>query len=309
MIECEALTHRYSATDLALDALTLRIPKGECFGLIGANGAGKTTALRILSTLLVPTGGHARIAGKDVVTDYLEVRRTIGYMPEVVPIFSEFRVGEFLEYSAALYELAGEARKQRVDAVIALTDLAGKRDQWCTALSQGMRQRLYLARALVHDPPVLLLDEPTSGLDPAARVEFRQVMRELIAGGKTILISSHILPELSEFCTSVGIVERGKLVIAGRVNEVLASVRSVREIDVEVAGDASVAAVLLRSRPGVQSVRLDGRRAIVEFSGAQESVPALLKALVDAGIPVVAFGERRATLEQIFMKVAAFETA
>jgi ABC-2 type transport system ATP-binding protein len=309
MIECDSLTHRYSATDLALDALTLRIPKGECFGLIGANGAGKTTALRILSTLLVPTGGHARIAGKDVVTDYLAVRRTIGYMPEVVPIYPEFRVGEFLEYSAALYELKGEARKRRVDAVIALTDLAGKRDQWCTALSQGMRQRLYLARALVHDPPVLLLDEPTSGLDPAARVEFRQVMRELIAGGKTILISSHILPELSEFCTSVGIVERGKLVIAGKVDEVLASVRGAREIEIEVAGDASGAAALLRSRPGVHTVRFDGRRVIVEFSGPQESVHPLLKLLIDAGVPVVAFGERRATLEQIFMKVAAFETA
>lgn len=309
MIECDRLTHQYGPSELALDALTLTIAKGECFGLIGANGAGKTTTLRILSTLLIPTGGHARVAGKDVVNDYLAVRRAIGYMPEVVPIFPEFRVGEFLDYSAALYDLKGDERRRRVDAVIALTDLGGKRDQWCSALSQGMRQRLYLARALVHDPPVLLLDEPTSGLDPAARVEFRQVMRELIAGGKTILISSHILPELSEFCTSVGIVERGKLVVAGKVDDVLASVRGTREIEVEVTGDASAAAAILRARPGVQHVRIDGRKAIVEFTGAQDAIPPLLKLLIDAGVPVISFGERRATLEQIFMKVAAFETA
>jgi ABC-2 type transport system ATP-binding protein len=307
-IECDRLSHRYGGADLALDDLTLGIAEGECFGLIGANGAGKTTTLRILSTLLVPTGGHARIRGQNVVTDYLAVRRSIGYMPESVPVFPEFRVGEFLEYSAALYELHGVERRRRVEAVIALTDLGGKRNQWCAALSQGMRQRLYLARALVHNPPVLLLDEPTSGLDPAARVEFRQVMRELVAAGKTVLISSHILPELSEFCTSVGIIERGTLVIAGKVGDVLASVRGTREIEVEVAGDASAAAAVLRARPGVQRVRVEGRRAIVEFTGAEDAVPVLLKILVDAAIPVVGFGERRATLEQIFMKVAAFET-
>lgn len=309
MIECDGLTHRYGESECALDGLTLKIPAGECFGLIGANGAGKTTAMRILSTLLVPTGGDARVAGKHVVHDYLAVRRAIGYMPEVVPVFPEFKVGEFLAYSAALYDLKGDTLRRRVEAVIALTDLAGKRNQWCSTLSQGMRQRLYLARALVHDPLVLLLDEPTAGLDPAARVEFRQVMRELITAGKTILISSHILPELSEFCTSVGIVEKGKLVIAGNVSDVLASLKGAREIDFEVLGDPHAAAALVRMRPGVERVRIDGRHVVVDFNGTADAVAPLLRSIVEAGVEVVSFGERRATLEQIFMKVAAFETA
>jgi ABC-2 type transport system ATP-binding protein len=309
MIECQNLTHQYSGTETALDGLSLTVPKGECFGLIGANGAGKTTTLKILSTLLVATSGTARIAGHDVVKDYLAVRRSIGYMPEAPPVFPEFKVGEFLDYSAAMYGLRGDERQRRVDAVIALTDLGGKRDAWCSALSQGMRQRLFLARALVHDPPVLLLDEPTSGLDPAARVEFRHIMRELIAAGKTTLISSHILPELSEFCTSVGIVERGKMVVSGTVAEVLKSVRGPQEIEVEVAGDAAIVAATVRGFPGVNKIQIDRSRAVIEFNGTRDRHAALLKALVDAGVPVVGFGERRATLEEIFMKVAAFETA
>lgn len=308
-IQCRDLTHIYSGPEPALNGLTLDIARGECFGLIGANGAGKTTALRILSTLLVPTSGTAIIDGHDVGRDYLKVRASIGYMPESPPVFSEFTVGDFLAYAAALYGLHGAEAKQRVDAVIALTDLGGKRDASTPTLSQGMRQRLFLARALVHDPPVLLLDEPTSGLDPAARVEFRHIMREMTALGKTIIVSSHILPELSEFCTSVGIVERGKLVVGGTVASVLASIGGSLEIDLEVAGEASAAAALVRRIAGVTKVTVDGPRAVIEYNGPREHQARLLKALVDAGIPVVAFAPRRATLEQIFMKVAAFETA
>ena len=309
MIDCQALTHAYAGADLALNGLTLKVADGECFGLIGANGAGKTTTLKILSTLMVPTSGAASIGGHDVVRDYLRVRRLIGYMPESPPVFNEFKVGEFLAYTASMHGFKEPQRRTRVETVLALCDLGGKRDAWCSALSQGMRQRLFLARALVHDPAVLLLDEPTSGLDPAARIEFRHIMRELIAAGKTIVVSSHILPELSEFCTSVGIVERGKLVISGTVDDVLKSVATTQEIEVTVQGDASIVPAALRGFAGAGKVRIDGARAIVEFSGPRERQAAMLKALIDAGIPVVSFGERRATLEQIFMKVAAFETA
>ena len=309
MIDCQGLTHAYASTDLALNGLTLQVAEGECFGLIGANGAGKTTTLKILSTLLVPTSGKAAIGGHDVARDYLRVRRMIGYMPESPPVFNEFKVGEFLTYAAAMHGLPAGDRKARVDAVLALCDLGGKRDAWCSALSQGMRQRLFLARSLVHDPAVLLLDEPTSGLDPAARIEFRHIMRELIAAGKTIVVSSHILPELSEFCTSVGIVERGKLVISGTVDDVLKSVATTQEIEVTVTGEASAVPAALRGFHGVVTVRLEGSRAIVEFNGPRDRHAAMLKTLVDAGVTVVSFGERRATLEQIFMKVAAFETA
>lgn len=309
MITCQGLTHSYGRGDTALNAFTLQVARGECFGLIGANGAGKTTTLKILSTLLVPTSGTAAIGGHDVVRDYLAVRKVIGYMPEALPVFTEFKVGEFLTYTAAMHGLSGTPRSMRVEAVIALCDLGRKRDAWCSALSQGMRQRLFLARALVHDPMVLLLDEPTSGLDPAARVEFRHIMKELTDNGKTIVVSSHILPELSEFCTSVGIMERGKLVISGSVDQVLHSVGAGQQLEVTVSGDAASIATVLRGFDGVKKISVDGARAIIEFSGPRERQAAILKSLIDAGIPVMAFGERRATLEQIFMKVAAFETA
>jgi len=309
MIECEGLTHSYGPAEPALAGVDLNIGKGECFGLIGANGAGKTTTIRILSTLLVPSGGRARIDGHDVVTDYLAVRRMIGYMPEAPAVFPEFRVVEFLDYTAALHGLNRAERDRRVQSVLAITDLASKRDTLCSSLSLGMRQRLFLARALVHDPKVLILDEPSSGLDPAARVEFRHIMRELTAGGATIIVSSHILPELSTFCTSVGILERGKLVVSGTVDDVLATVKGSAEIAIDVQGDVSFAAQQLRSKPGVSAVRVEANRISIEFTGGREQQAALLRALVDAGVVVVSFAERRATLEEIFMKVAAFETA
>jgi len=307
MIGLTELGHRYSASATALDGVTLTIKEGECFGLIGSNGAGKTTTMRILATLLVPTSGRAQVAGHDVVADYLAVRRAIGYMPETFSVYPELTVDEFLDYTAAAYGFRGADRQRRVDSVVALTDLGNKRRTGCDSLSRGMKQRLFLARALVHDPAVLLLDEPTAGLDPAARIEFRQIIRELTAAGKTTIVSSHILPELSEFCTSVGILERGKLVASGTIADMLATVKGARAIDVEVTGDAHIVAEILRGRQGVESVRVDGARATIKYSGPREAVPQFLRALVDAGVAVVSFGERQSSLEDIFMKVAAFE--
>ena len=307
MIAIDNLVHRYSAATNAVDGITLKIGSGECFGLIGSNGAGKTTTMRVLATLLVPTGGKATIAGHDVVADHLAVRRMIGYMPEVFSVYKELTVAEFLDYTAAAYGFRGEEKRRRVESVVALTDLGSKLNVGCDALSRGMKQRLFLARALVHDPQVLLLDEPTAGLDPAARVEFRQIMRGLTAAGKTTIISSHILPELAEFCTSVGIVERGKLVASGSIAEMLTTIRGPRTIEVEVAGDAHVVATMLRSRAGVESIRVDGARATISYNGAREDAATLLRALVEGGVAVIAFGERQSSLEDIFMKVAAFE--
>jgi len=307
MIVLDHLEHRYSKTARALDGVSLTIAPGECFGLIGANGAGKTTTMRILATLLEPGGGRASIAGHDVVSEYLAVRRLIGYMPEMFSVYPELTVEEFLDYTAAAYGYRGAARKSRVDSVISLTDLGGKRAAGCDTLSRGMKQRLFLARALVNDPQVLLLDEPTAGLDPAARIEFRQIIRGLTAAGKTTIVSSHILPELSEFCTSVGILERGKLVASGSIAEMLATVKSARTIKVEVSGQAHLIGDLLRHRQGVESVRIDGARADIMYSGPRDAVPQLLRVLVDAGVPVISFGEHQSSLEDIFMKVAAFD--
>ncbi|OFV90328.1 MAG: hypothetical protein A3G76_13025 [Acidobacteria bacterium RIFCSPLOWO2_12_FULL_65_11] len=307
MIALDNVVHRYSAKAHALDGITMNIGRGECFGLIGSNGAGKTTAMRILATLLVPTGGRATIGDHDVVADHLAVRKVIGYMPETFAVYKELTVEEFLDYTAAAYGFRGDDRRRRVESVVALTDLGSKRRAGCDSLSRGMKQRLFLARALVHDPQVLLLDEPTAGLDPAARIEFRQIIRELTAAGKTTVISSHILPELAEFCTSVGIIERGKLVAAGTIAEMLAKVKGARTIEIEVAGDAGAVATILRGRLGVESVRIDGARATVKHAGTREDAPQLLRALVEGGVAVVSFGERQSTLEDIFMKVAAFE--
>ncbi|HZR26637.1 MAG TPA: ABC transporter ATP-binding protein, partial [Vicinamibacterales bacterium] len=280
---------------------------GQCFGLIGSNGAGKTTTMRILATLIAPTSGRVTIAGHDVVTDYLTVRRMIGYMPEAFAVFRELTVDEFLDYTAAAYGFRGDEKRQRVDGVIELTDLSTKRTSSCDALSRGMKQRLLLARALVHDPRVLILDEPTAGLDPAARVEFRQIMRGLTAAGKTIIISSHILPELAEFCTSVGIMERGRVVASGSIAEMLSTIRGPRAILVEVAGDGQFAGSILRAQPGVDAARVDGSHIVVSYTGRREELPALLRALVSAGVAVASFSERQSSLEDIFMKVAAFE--
>jgi ABC-2 type transport system ATP-binding protein len=307
VIALEQIVHRYTSSATALDSVSLTIADGECFGLIGSNGAGKTTMMRILATLLVPTSGHAMLGGHDVVREYLSVRRLIGYMPETVAVYPELTVDEFLDYTAAAYGFRGDARRRRVDSVIALTDLGNKRRAGCGALSRGMKQRLFLARALVHDPQVLLLDEPTAGLDPAARIEFRQIIRELTAAGKTTIVSSHILPELSEFCTSVGILERGKLVVSGTIAEVLAAVKGGRTIEIEVTGDAQIVGTIVRGRQGIESMRIDGSHASIKYSGAREEIPQLLRALVHAGVAVVAFGERQSSLEDIFMKVAAFD--
>ena len=307
MIALQQLQHRYTRQVAALDGVTLTIAAGECFGLIGANGAGKTTTMRILATLLVPTGGHAAIAGHDVVGDYLAARRLIGYMPETFAVYPELTVEEFLDYTAAAYGFRGDERRRRVDAVASLTDLTSKRGSGCDTLSRGMKQRLFLARALVHDPQVLLLDEPTAGLDPAARIEFRQIIRGLTAAGKTTIVSSHILPELSEFCTSVGILERGKLVASGTIAEMLATIKGARTIEIDVAGDAQVVGAILRGHAGVEAVQVDGAHASVRYAGSRESAAPLLRALVEGGVAVISFAERQSSLEDIFMKVAAFE--
>jgi ABC-2 type transport system ATP-binding protein len=309
VIKLDNVTYRYEPARAAVDGISLSIGTGECFGLIGSNGAGKTTTIRILATLLLPDSGGVTVAGFDAVKDYRKVRRALGYMPESFTVYQELTVDEFLLYTAAAYAIPPSERQKRVDAVVALVDLGAKRRDGCGTLSRGVQQRLFLARALVHDPPVLLLDEPTAGLDPAARIEFRQIMKALTGAGKTIVVSSHILPEMSEFCTSVGIIERGKVVAAGAIDEIRARYGGPSEIAVETTVDASGVIGILRGLPNVVDVRADGRRATIRYAGSRDSYPQLLRALVDAGVPVVAFGERRSSLEEIFMRAAAFDVS
>src|SRR3954462_14335719 len=239
------LTKRYGAL-VALDNLTLELEGGDCFGFIGPNGAGKSTTMKILAGLLEPTSGVANVLGKNVALNGDFVRRNIGYMPDFIGVYEDLRVSEYLEFFASAYGLPRQQRKRVVAQVLELTDLKYKQDAFVDSLSRGMTQRLSLARVLVHDPPILLLDEPASGLDPRARIEIRELIKELQRLGKTILISSHILSELGEFCNKLGIIERGKMVVQGTVEDLMARARAHPVISVTVVGEPQFAIDALR---------------------------------------------------------------
>src|SRR6516164_1149709 len=225
MIETRDLTKMYGEL-YALNRLTLKLERGDVYGFIGPNGAGKTTTMRILATLLNPTWGEAYVGGYSIYTKPKEIRRIVGYMPDFFGVYDDIKVIEYLEFFAAAYRIRGPKRKTVCESVLELVELGYKRDALVTSLSRGMTQRLGLARVLLHDPQVLLLDEPASGLDPRARIEIRRLLKELRAMGKTILVSSHILPELADICNKIGIIERGKLLFDGDVTEVMKQVRS-----------------------------------------------------------------------------------
>ncbi|HEV3120291.1 MAG TPA: ABC transporter ATP-binding protein, partial [Isosphaeraceae bacterium] len=233
MIEVIHFTKRYGEF-VAVDDLTFQIGKGEIFGFIGPNGAGKSTTIRFLATLLRPTSGEGRICGHSVVSDPMAVRRVIGFMPDDFGVYDGMKVWEFLDFFAVAYAIPRAHRRKVIGQVLELLDLTHKRDDYVNGLSKGMKQRLCLAKTLVHDPPVLILDEPAAGLDPRARLEMKALLTELKGMGKTILVSSHILSELADFCTSIGIIERGKLLVAGSIQEIQRQLRAHRVLRVHV---------------------------------------------------------------------------
>src|SRR5262245_33886023 len=256
MIETRDLTKMYG--DLyALDRLTLKLEKGDVYGFIGPNGAGKTTTMRILATLLNPTWGEATVCGYSIYNNAKEIRRLMGYMPDFFGVYDDMKVTEYLEFFAAAYRIQGPERRRKCDQVLDLVDLGYKRDALVTSLSRGMTQRLGLARVLLHEPQVLLLDEPASGLDPRARIEMRGLLKELRSMGKTILVSSHILPELADICNKIGIIERGKLLFDGDVASAIRQARKNAVFHVGVGnGLTSMAKETLEKHGDVLSVEL-----------------------------------------------------
>lgn len=307
MIQISQLTKTYRDLTAVRD-LNLTIEKGDVFGFIGPNGAGKTTTIKVLATLLEPTSGHAYIDGVDVVRNPLEVRRLIGYMPDFFGVYDDVKVWEYLDFFAAAYKIPVNKRKGIIDDVLDLTDLTGKREAYVESLSRGMKQRLCLAKTLVHDPKVLLLDEPASGLDPRARIEFRLLLKELQQMGKTIFVSSHILPELADFCNVVGIMEQGNLIVSGRVADIVQKLEGGIVLEVRITGDpanGAKATALLQGYPEVREVRAEGNHLEIEFTGLHDALPNLLGHLVGNGIPVATFAQRSADLEDVFMKVTA----
>ena len=267
MIEVMNFTKRYGDF-VAVDNLSFSIGKGEIFGFIGPNGAGKSTTIRFLATLLRPTAGEGRVAGFSVTAEPMSVRRVIGFMPDDFGVYDGMKVWEFLDFFAVAYEIPRSYRKKIIGEVLDLLDLTHKRDDYVNGLSKGMKQRLCLAKTLVHDPPVLILDEPASGLDPRARLEMKALLNELKQMGKTILISSHILSELADFCTSIGVIERGKLLAAGSIQEIQARIRSHRVIKVRVLDESTDrAADLLRVDDSIRMVETYDHTLTAEFEG------------------------------------------
>ncbi|HEX8238002.1 MAG TPA: ABC transporter ATP-binding protein [Abditibacteriaceae bacterium] len=307
MIQIKDVTKSYRDLTAVRD-LNLTIEKGDVFGFIGPNGAGKTTTIKILATLLEPSTGQAYVDGVDVVRNPLEVRRLIGYMPDFFGVYDDVKVWEYLDFFAAAYKIPANKRKSIIDDVLELTDLTVKREAYVESLSRGMKQRLCLAKTLVHDPKVLLLDEPASGLDPRARIEFRALLKELQAMGKTIFVSSHILPELADFCNVVGIMERGNLIVSGRVDEIVHKLEGGLVLDVRFTGDpenGARAVQLLQGYPEIRDVRNEGNHLEIGYTGTHDALPQLLNHLVTNGLPISSFAQRAADLEDVFMKVTA----
>jgi ABC-2 type transport system ATP-binding protein len=302
MIKIRGFTKRYDHF-VAVDNLDLDIEQGDVFGFIGPNGAGKTTTIRFLATLLKPTAGQAWINGYSVTKQIDEVKRSIGFMPDTFGVYDGMKVWEFLDFFATAYGLPRSKRRALIDDVLDLVDLTVKRDTLVNGLSRGMQQRLCLAKTLVHDPPVLILDEPASGLDPRARVEMKALLHELQKMGKTILISSHILPELSDFCNKIGIIERGRLLAAGPVKDVIRSIRQNRVVTVVTATRHEGCEVLLAHHPQVRNLSAGEREYKFEFVGNDDDVVKLHQEMVRQNVPVVWMSEEEADLEEAFMKI------
>jgi ABC-2 type transport system ATP-binding protein len=302
MIELIDFGKRYGDL-VAVDRLNLKIEAGEMFGFIGPNGAGKSTTIRFLTTLLKPTHGEGIVNGFSVTRDPLNVRRSVGYMPDDFGVYDGMKVWEFLDFFAVAFQIPKGRRKQVIGDVLELLDLTHKRDDFVNGLSRGMKQRLCLAKTLVHDPPVLILDEPTSGLDPRARLEVKALMKELRRMGKTILISSHILTELADCCTSIGIIERGQLLMHGPMEEVYRRISRNRVVELKVLDRMEVALSVIRNMPETRDVQAYDHRITVELAADDAQVAGLLESLLAAGVRLRSFAEKDPTLEDVFMLV------
>jgi len=287
----------------AVECLDLKINEGEMFGFIGPNGAGKSTSIRFMTTLLRATRGDGSVNGFSISQKPMDVRRSIGYMPDAFGVYDGMKVWEFLDFFAVAYKIGRTKRKQVIRDVLELLDLTYKRDDYVNGLSRGMKQRLCLAKTLVHDPPVLILDEPASGLDPRARVEVKELLKELRRMGKTILISSHILTELADCCTSIGIIERGKLLMHGPMDEVYNRIRGNQMIEARFGNNFDKGLSIVRSDPNVRDVEVDGDKISIEFVEADVNPSELLKALISNDVEVINFGRKDPNLEDVFMMV------
>lgn len=308
MIQTSEIRVDYGEVNAVSD-LTLSIGPGEVFGLIGPNGAGKTSLIRVLATLSEPTYGDASIAGFNVFEQRTQARRQIGYMPDLAPVFKDLKCWEFLDMFAASYRVPRRDRREQVAKALEIVSLTAKRNAMAGTLSRGMTQRLVLAKTLLHDPAVLLLDEPASGLDPIARIDLRNLLRDLSSRGKTVLISSHILNDLNEFCTSIGIMEQGHLVVSGAIDDLIGKLNTHRRYIVKTIGSADRAADVLRSQTGISNVEPTENRCEFNSLLDDEGVSAVLAILVQSGISMTAFYEEKRGIEELLVHAGATEVS
>ncbi len=302
MIELRRL-HRFFGTTRAVNDVSFEVPRGEVFGFIGPNGAGKTTSMRILATLELPTYGDAFVDGFSCINDPDRVRRRLGFMPDYFGTYSDVNCYEYLDFFARSYGLAGRQRHQALKHTMGFTKLDELAHKPIRGLSKGMKQRLCLGRAMIHDPAVLILDEPANGLDPRARIELREMIRELASHGKSVLVSSHILTELAEMCDRVGIIERGQLLAVGTVEEIQREQQPHREVKVRVLGGAEGARAWLAAHTDIHDVALSGEELQFSHTGDRDSEVVLLKEMILADFRVAEFASHSQSLEDVFMAV------
>lgn len=304
MVEIENLYKHYGKF-VALDHLDLSIEKGELFGFVGPNGAGKTTTMRIISGLLKADGGQAHIAGIDALKDSQSLKRKIGYMPDFFGVYDNLKAIEYMEFYASIYGITGKKSKDLCLELMDLVNLSDKAEFYVDSLSRGMKQRLCLARSLVHNPELLILDEPASGLDPRARFEMKGILRNLHDMGKTIVISSHILSELAEMCTTIGIIDKGRIVTKGSVEDIMRKLNTTNPLKIHVIENIESAVRVLKENPQVESLSIDGADITVSLEGSEEEEAELLAELVKNGIKVVSYVRETGNLEEVFMMVTA----
>jgi ABC-2 type transport system ATP-binding protein len=298
---------RYFGKTKAVDDISFEFSSGNVFGFVGPNGAGKTTTMRILATLDDPTEGNAYVNGVSLVDDPEKARRYVGFMPDSLPAHRDMTVHEYLDFFARAYDIRGAKRRAVVDSVEQFTNLKGIREKFLRALSKGMKQRVSLARAIVHDPAVLVLDEPAAGLDPRARVELRELLRVLADRGKAILISSHILTELAEICNGAVIIEQGKILRAGSMQEIIAGASPHRTIVIRAAGGADLLHKELLQVPAVQEARVVGEEVEIRVDGDDDTHSTILTHLIGKGFRIIDFRQRQMDLEDVFMTVTKGE--
>ncbi|MHC4259447.1 MAG: ABC transporter ATP-binding protein [Planctomycetota bacterium] len=292
-------------TLVAVNNVSFSVEQGHVVGLIGPNGAGKTTLLRILATVLAPTRGTARLLGHDLTRQYLDIRKQIGFMPDFFNLYNDLTLRECLEFFARAYKVQPDIITGRVNKVLKYVDLEDKRDNLIRHLSRGMVQRMGVAVLLVHDPDLFLLDEPASGLDPKARIQLRTTLKKLSTEGKTIIISSHILTELSGFCSHIAIMDAGNIVMYGAVDQIQQKIAGARKVTVSVLEDRDKAVTLIKEFPNAKVIVAEDKTITVEMSTALAELAALNKHLVDNGIKVVTFCEEKTDLEDLFMKISS----